>query len=52
MEAKIYEIDFDGYVACKLEVVDNEVKIIAAMNEGGEPIDIRKIRISDEPLEL
>ena len=52
MKRKTYEIDFDGYVACKLEVVDNEVKIIAAMNEGGVSIDIRKIRISDEPLGL
>ena len=49
---KIYEIDFNKHVACKIQVENNEIKVIAAMDAGGNPIEIRDIIISDTPLEL
>ena len=47
---KTYEIDFNGLVACKIEVKDNEMKIVAAINGWGDPIDLKDIRVSDKPL--
>ena len=47
---RTYEIDFNGLVACKIEVKDNEMKIVAAMDGGGYPIDLKDIKVSDKPL--
>lgn len=49
---KTYEIDFNGVVACKIEVENNEIKVVAAMDGGGYPIEIKDIRVSDKPLGL
>lgn len=47
---KTYEIDFNGLVACEIEVKDNEMKIVAAMNGEGYPIDLKDIKVSNKPL--
>lgn len=49
---KTYEIDFNGLVACKIEVKNNEMKVVAAMDRGGNPIDLKDITVSDKPLGL
>ena len=47
---KTYEIYFNGLVACKIEVKNNEIKVVAAMDGGGYPIDLKDIRVIDKPL--
>ncbi len=45
---KIYEIDFNGRTACKNEVENNEIKVVAAMDGWGNPIELKNIIISDK----
>jgi hypothetical protein len=45
---KIYEIDFNGHTACKIEVENNEIKVVAAMDGWGNPIELKNIIISDK----
>ena len=49
---KTYEIDFNGLVACKIEVKGDEMKVVAAMDGGGYPIDLKDIKVSDKHLGL
>ena len=45
---KIYEIDFNRRVACRIEVENNEIKVVAAMDGWGNPIELKDIIISDK----
>jgi hypothetical protein len=45
---KIYEIDFNGYVACMIQVENNEIKVVAAMDGWGNNIELKNIIISDK----
>jgi hypothetical protein len=45
---KIYEIDFNGHVACRIQVENNEIKVVAAMDGWGNPIELKNIIISDK----
>lgn len=47
---KTYEIDFNGLLACKIEVKENEMIVVAAMDGGGYPIDLKDITVSEKPL--
>jgi len=45
---KIYEIDFNGRTACKIEVENNKIKVVAAMDAWGNSIELKNIIISDK----
>ena len=47
---KLYHVDFNGNVAVLLRVEDNKVSIVNAMDGYGNPIDIEKIKVEEEPM--
>ncbi len=44
-EVKVFEIDFSGQIKTKIEVKDNKIKVIAAMNGYADSIDLDSIKI-------
>lgn len=42
------EIDFGGHVLALLEITDNKVKVIAAINGWGDAIDLETIKTNNK----
>ena len=47
-ESKIYDIDFNGHILAKVEIINNQPKIIASMNGYGNAVDLDKITITPQ----
>ena len=41
----IIEIDFNGSLKAEIEVIDNNIKVLRAVNGYGEIVDVSKITI-------
>ena len=45
LESKIYEIDFDGHLKCKIRISDNKLEVEAAMDGWGNKIQKSDISV-------